>query len=1048
MTARHLGDYQLIRTLGVGGMGEVYLASHVATGRQVALKVLQHQVHDQQRFRRRFQREAKLIQELDHEHIVPLLETGQENGTPYLAMKLIDGQTLADSILEAKGIVEHHSGEATASTDTAVISAVPIASDSRPGTFEFMAKSIANVADALESAHENRIIHRDVKPSNLLLDQTGKIWLTDFGLALMEDEQTAITMTGDLVGTPAYMSPEQTLGSHREVTRRSDIYSLGATLYEWATLQRPFQGNREQVLTNIAHGSIVTPRSIRPEVPAALEAIICKAMSRSPMDRYPTAAEFAADLRRFADGKRTVAKMPGWTERALKWGQRNPAVAATGLIAVAVLVVTVLGMQAIYSEQLVRINQQLENSNDNLIAANLKLELREAELRHQLYVSDMSLAYKAFASSNLLSARELLDKYQSDDEIENRSRLPYQVLDQLTSPPPSVELTRYTSPATEVSVSPDGEMAVSVSEDGIVNVIDLVQNKVLHQHDLQATVYAIAISPDKKHFLAGLNQNLGFNRISLMEIETGKETVGLLGHWHNVESAAFSCDGQRFATGGRYRDIQIHDISGEHIKTIHSGARNETLQFLEDGRLAFTMDNETRREIHLWDPETDTIKPIDLNTTLCEFAFCPSPTKPDDYRFIAHGYGDIMVKDAGKKDLAVDFDLKLGTGRCVGISQDGRIAYCGTDEGLVLIWDLEQRNVTGELLRPLVIPVSEGSISSLRVLPDKKRIPRFVSTCEDGQVQLWDPERSMPLRPTDGKMDSHATRLVSVHSPFLGSPDLYLRLVNGTVAHYNPMKDAGRLRVIARHDIRDTNFLTTNEDQTRLAVASRNKIYIYNLLTDRQLAQIEPFDSAKIIRDVKYREGRIYLLYNDEIHVYSETSFDLDQIIALPEDNSGELVPVPNTSTFLIQMNKGLYHFDGQRVRPYHSADTGSDYIRRIIFDSSGTRLAIIHDNRLIRVQSYPDNQTIAMLRGTTKSTGDCLLLDDAKTAITSGEDGLVQFWDLESEREMGSLPVGAHKRNRLHFFRDANMLLAGSEYTPLDLWLTETSREKLFGTP
>ncbi|WP_430452131.1 serine/threonine-protein kinase [Rhodopirellula europaea] len=257
--AQHFGRYRIIRTLGTGGMGEVYLAEDTTTGQEVALKLLQHQVSKQSRMRRRFEREANLIQELRHDHIVPLLDSGIEQRTQYLVMRYIDGATLADRILKANG--EQDSGEFSidagpaATTLNTEENGIAIETDS----FELVAKSIADVADALQVAHDERVIHRDIKPSNLIFDSEGKIWLTDFGLALVEDQNTALTMTGDILGTPAYMSPEQTLGSQTDVRvgptstawerrctngRRCNVPSKATAIRFWPTL--PTEASRRR----------------------------------------------------------------------------------------------------------------------------------------------------------------------------------------------------------------------------------------------------------------------------------------------------------------------------------------------------------------------------------------------------------------------------------------------------------------------------------------------------------------------------------------------------------------------------------------------------------------------------------------------------------------------------------------------------------------------------------------------------------------------------------------------------------------------------------
>src|SRR5262249_24665088 len=220
------------------------------------------------------------------------------------------------------------------------------------GYFETVARRIADVADALHHAHEQGVIHRDMKPSNLLLSSSGPLSIKDFGLARML-EQPGMTMTGEFVGTPAYMSPEQITAGRAPLNHRTDIYSLGATLYELLTLQRPFPGERrDEVIAQIMHKEPKSPRRINPKVPLDLETICLKAMEKDPDRRYQTAGAMAEDLRRYVSRFAIAARRAGPMQRLVKWVRRRPSVAASlGCVLLAVFLMLTFAYQAHRAEQ-------------------------------------------------------------------------------------------------------------------------------------------------------------------------------------------------------------------------------------------------------------------------------------------------------------------------------------------------------------------------------------------------------------------------------------------------------------------------------------------------------------------------------------------------------------------------------------------------------------------------------------------------------------------------------------------------------------------------
>src|SRR5262249_51307898 len=326
-----LGDFRIVRELGHGGMGIVYEAEQMSLGRRVALKVLPFAATLDSRHLQRFKNEALAAATLDHPHIVDVYGVGADRGVHYYAMRLIDGQTLAEVITQLRQMLETGSGPvdsvSAVFSGATVAKATPPAdgtqdyspgpavtgetsgpmpgavatkrSDFKPEYYCSVAELGRCVAEALDHAHQHGVIHRDIKPSNLMLDARGKAWVTDFGLAHIE-ASSSLTLTGDLVGTVRYMSPEQALAKRVPLDHRTDLYSLGVTLYELLTLAPAFSGNdRQELLRQIAFEEPKAPRKLNRSIPADLETIVLKAMGKNPNERYTTASELAEDLQRF-----------------------------------------------------------------------------------------------------------------------------------------------------------------------------------------------------------------------------------------------------------------------------------------------------------------------------------------------------------------------------------------------------------------------------------------------------------------------------------------------------------------------------------------------------------------------------------------------------------------------------------------------------------------------------------------------------------------------------------------------------------------------------
>ncbi len=327
---RTIAGYRVLRELGSGAMGTVYEAEQIALSRRVALKILAPHLSLSSTAVARFQREAMAAGRQRHRGLVAVYDVGDDAGVHYIAQELVEGgRTLEDHIAQARRR-----------------SPLPAS------YYRRAAELLIAVAEALQHAHDSGVIHRDVKPSNILLTATGRPKVTDFGLARMEDS-LALSRTGAFAGTPYYASPEQAAAKPRDIDHRSDVFSLGATMYEALCFQRPFEGDTiQQVLHRVQLEDPRDPRQVHSLVPRELAAICLHALEKHPERRYPSMAEFAIDLRRFLDDEPIVARPPGSLRRGWKWLRRHPVVTASGGVGAIALVLVSGLLLRIHSQNL------------------------------------------------------------------------------------------------------------------------------------------------------------------------------------------------------------------------------------------------------------------------------------------------------------------------------------------------------------------------------------------------------------------------------------------------------------------------------------------------------------------------------------------------------------------------------------------------------------------------------------------------------------------------------------------------------------------------
>ncbi|MFO0977377.1 MAG: serine/threonine-protein kinase [Planctomycetaceae bacterium] len=352
-----VGDYQLVAEIGRGAMGVVYKARHRKLERPVALKMVLAGQHATPDALRRFVTEARAVAKFQHSGIVQIFEIGEHRGMPFMALELIDGTDLQKDL---KGLPR----------------------DSRQS-----AELVEQLCVAMQYAHEHQVLHRDLKPANILLDRSGKAKISDFGLArTIEGEASGETTEGTIMGSPSYMPPEQAQGKLAAVSPKSDLYSLGAILYQMLTARAPFVGATPlETVQQVVHSDPVPPSLLQPGIPVDIETICMKALQKSPEARYSSCSEMAADLRRFVNGEPILARPVSRFEKTWRWCKRNPAVAIpsalTGLLTLAVLIVVSIAYLQVSAQAEVIIDERDKSRIQTQIARTERKAAQDSEAK-------------------------------------------------------------------------------------------------------------------------------------------------------------------------------------------------------------------------------------------------------------------------------------------------------------------------------------------------------------------------------------------------------------------------------------------------------------------------------------------------------------------------------------------------------------------------------------------------------------------------------------------------------------------------------------------
>ncbi len=994
-----IARFEILSELGRGGLGVVFLANDPRLRRRVALKVPRLEASADADLRARFMREAEAAARLNHSNIVNVFEVGESGPVCYIAAEYCPGPTLRQWIKQLD----------------------------RPPAARVAASWATQLAQAVQHAHGRGVLHRDIKPSNVLLVPESqesdanhdavnkKTWqpkLADFGMAkLIESEATQheATRSGALIGTIPYMAPEQAEGRTNDIDVRSDVYGLGALLYEMLTTRPPYQGDTDaDTLRQLLFTDIEPPSRLRAGVPQDLEAICLRCLAKNPDRRYATAQELSDDLERYLDGQPTVARPPSIIERLTMWVRRHPAAAfvvATMLFAI-LSVLTVVG---VYSARLSGALQETAFQRDRAE--------READLSEQmLYSADVQLAYDAWASQNLARTVDILQRHiPAEGEIDHRE-FAWHYLWKLCHPPVDT-LLGHTDEVFSIAFSPDGTLLASASKDRTVRLWELATGNirfVMKGHASEVT--SVAFSPDGNRLVSGSEDRT----VRVWRVSTG-ECIGVLGgHLDHVLSVAFAPDGRWIASGSRDTNAKVWNAKTlELITTIDEPKGGvSAVDFSPNQELAVA---DSSGYVHVfhgpdWAPASrqgfanEDLLTVDFShyhpwiatagrnrvVRVLEYS-TSSGMSPVEELMEGHTYkiqsiafspSDNLLASAGREGALRIWNLGnlserprslLGhKGRVwdVAWSCDGRrIASAGADH-TVKVW---RRAIATKPYDSS--PAVRTDLSAAAMAPDGKQ---FATTSQDGLIRAWDPtdlqvahvvpHRVMPLRDLAYSGDGQK----------IAASD-----IEGTFHVWTPT--SGEHRVLKRTLGQESPVVAWSpvKDQVALTLDSRN------------VAVVEANSGEELLR----------LTSN---HNVSCLQFSPDGRRLATNRRLWEL----STGKLLFDVSQGSFR----------------------TFSPDGRVFVAVDAQTILLLDGLSGEETLQLLCDSDSSLGDVAISPDGRTlAVIDNNDVSVILWDMKTGQELSKLNVDFEYLKGITFSPDASRLIAlasiGSDWAQIIQW-------------